>query len=399
MKLLIIDEEFPFPLNSGKRIRTFNLVKGLSRRHRITYLAYGSSDSVGFSALMSVGIIPVAVPPPDRRQSGGRFYLRLLANLISSYPYVVTSHYTNAFRQQLQRLISSDRFDVIVCEWTPYALFLREVHGIKKVIVAHNIESSIWKRYEEFEANPFRRAYITIQRAKVERFEQRCFAWADGATAVCETEAEQIRGFGVPYSVEVVANGVDLEYFVPSQTEVDPHEIVFTGSMDWRPNQDAVSFFVHKIFPEIRARVFQATFTVVGRNPTAAITALRSLPGITVTGTVDDVRPYLARAAVCVVPLRIGGGSRLKVLEALAMSKAVVSTTVGAEGLRVTDEQDILIADTPQNFAEKVVALMRDADRRAKLGKLGRELVENTYGWECLSERFGSYLASVAGQP
>jgi len=395
LKILVIDEEFPFPLNTGKRIRSYNLTKGLAQSHDLAYLAYGTPDSPGYVFLKDNGITPYTVVPPNRRQAGVGFYLKLFSNITSPYPYIVTSHYTAAFQSRLQRLIKQQKYNLVICEWTPYALYLRELEEVKSVIVAHNIESSIWQRYEEYEKNPFKKWYISIQRRKVEKYERVCFRWANGATAVSELEAEQIRKWGVPYPVEIIENGVDREYFSSSDVEIDPHMLVFTGSMDWRPNQDAARYFVHDILPLIRRENPLTTVVLVGRKPPKMITELGKIEGVTVTGTVDDVRPYIARAALYIVPLRIGGGSRLKILEAMSMKKAVVSTFVGAEGLRVTDGINILLGDTPKAFAEKVLACLRDTTLRARLAEKGRRLVKQHYDWEKLAMRYSDYLVSV----
>ncbi len=396
MKILIIDEEFPFPLNSGKRIRSFNLSKALARSNSVSYLAYGRDDSPGFGFIKENGITPHAVKPPDRRKSGIRFYLRLLANLFSPYPYIVTSHFTFAFKEKLERLLSESNYDIVICEWTPYSIFLKDILSVKKIIVAHNIESLIWKRYETNEKNPFKKYYIAIQRKKVERFERNCFGWADGATAVSSREADQIAEFGVSYPVELIENGVDIEYYTPGGDKVDEKTLVFTGSMDWRPNGDAAVYFADKILPLIKMKIPGIKFFIVGRYPSKKIVDLGRIEGVTVTGTVDDVRSYIAGAAVYVVPLRIGGGSRLKILEALAMRKAIVSTSVGAEGLLVENGNNIIIQDDPDRFAEAVIELLGDSALRDKIGASGRSLVENHYRWEKLGERYQGYLQSVA---
>ncbi|MFH1373863.1 MAG: glycosyltransferase [bacterium] len=398
MKILVIDEEFPYPLNSGKRIRTFHLTRYLADHHDVSYLAYGSSDSAAADSLREHRITPYAVVPVDRSQQGIRFYLRLALNLFSRYPYVVTSHYTPAFQSRLERLIAEQQFDLVVCEWTPYAIFLRRLDNVRSIIVAHNIESEIWRRYQENETNPLKRWYISIQRAKVERFERNCFEWADGATTVSEPEAETLRGSGITAPVAVIENGVDVDYFQPGREVVDDHMLVFTGSMDWRPNQDAAIFFVREIFPLLRREQPRLTAVFVGRRPPRKVLELADTEGIVVTGTVDDVRPYIARAGVYIVPLRIGGGSRLKILEAMAMGKAVVSTSVGAEGLRVEDGVDILLGDTPQQFTRQVIDCLNDEKRRQTLAERGRQLVQKHYRWEQLGERYHRFLMSVAGK-
>ncbi|HQL23923.1 MAG TPA: glycosyltransferase [candidate division Zixibacteria bacterium] len=398
LRLLLIDEEFPYPLTSGKRLRTYNLLRELSRRCDITTLAYGDPDSEGFRRFERDGLTPVAVPAPDRRQSGLRFYWRLFSNLFSPYPYIVTSHTTRRFHRRLRQLLARHSFDLVLCEWTPYARFVKDLPGVRKVITAHNIEAAIWRRYEQQETQPLRRLYIRLQRTKVEAFEARCFGWVDGAIAVSESEARQIAELGVPYPPAVVENGVDVGYFTAPADDPDPGQIVFSGAMDWRPNQDAALWFVQEIFPLLRRARPNLAVTIVGRDPVRRIRELGRVEGVTVTGTVADVRPYLARAAVFIVPLRIGGGSRLKILEAMAMRKAVVSTSVGAEGLRVAADENIMIADDAPAFAQAVLRCLGEPDLRRRLGENGRRLVEREYRWDILGHKMYEYLCRVMQQ-
>lgn len=395
MKILVIDEEFPFPLNTGKRIRSFNLICQLAKANSITYLAYGYQSSDACQALMEKSITPIAVKPPDREKQGLKFYIRLLLNLGSRYPYIVASHYTAHFQKKLHEQIRLDNFNLIICEWTPYALFLKNLPFPKKIIVAHNIESSIWKLYEKNERNPAKKAYISIQRAKVERFEKECFHWVDGAIAVTHKDASTIADLNVGYTVEVIDNGVDTSYFKPQISKVEPDHLVFTGSMDWRPNQDAVHYFVKEIFPILKQARPNLKVTFVGREPPKHIWNLNRIEGISVTGTVDDVRPYIAKAAIYIAPLRIGGGSRLKILEAMAMKKPVISTTIGADGLLVEDGKNIILADDNSKFAEQIIWLMENQNMMQKLAENGYSLVNEKYRWQKLSEKYNSYIKTI----
>ena len=396
MKILVIDEEFPWPLNNGKRTRSYSLIRALAAQNEVTWLAYGEDGSDAARALEDIGIRCHSVPAPDRSQQGLRFYWRLFANLFSPLPYIVTSHVTARFERRLRELIDEGDFDLLLCEWSPYAIFLRDLEGIRSVVVAHNIESYIWARYEENETNPFRRWYIRIQKEKVERFERECFRWAEGATAVSEAEAREIEEYGAGYPVETVENGVDVDFFRPTpEASPEPHRMIFSGAMDWRPNQDAVEYMVEDILPAVREQLPDAEFRVVGRRPPDSITQLDALEGVSITGTVDDVRPYMAESAVCVVPLRIGGGSRLKILAAMAMGKPVISTSIGAEGLQVTHDRDIILADGPEEIARTLVECLRDPDRMRKIADAGRALVEDHYRWESLGAKLHAYLTRV----
>ena len=395
MKILVIDEEFPYPLNTGKRIRTFSLTRELAEHNDVSYLAYGTDGSKSFNFLQQNRIKCHAVLPPDRRQCGVRFYTRLLANLFSSLPYIVASHYTARFKAKFRELVDHYGYDVVICEWTPYAVYLKDLEGTKSIIVAHNIEANIWQRYRENETNPLKRAYIAAQVGKVEKFERTCFLWANGATAVSDIEAAEIAGYGVKYPVQTVENGVDVEYFRPGETETDPDMLVFTGSMDWRPNQDAVEFFIRDVFPLVRKTRPKTKIVVVGRKPPQFVMDLGKIEGVTVTGTVEDVRPYIARAALYVVPLRIGGGSRLKILEAMAMGKPVVSTRVGAEGLDVTHGQNIVISESTADLAVDIIRCLEDRPTAERIAGEGRILVEKHYRWENLGRKLQQYLTRV----
>ena len=344
------------------------------------------------------GLSPIAIAPPGRKKSGPWFYLKLLGNLASPNPYIVTSHYTERFQAALRETLAREEYDCLICEWTPYAAFIREIKDVKKIIVAHNIETSIWRGYLANETNPLKKLYIRNQARKVERFEKECFGWADGATAVSVGDADKIRDLGVTYPVEVIDNGVDTGYFKPADGAIDRDMLVFTGSMDWRPNQDAAAYFAHEIFPLIKAKRPTAKACFVGRDPGRRVLELAKIDGITITGTVDDVRPYIAAAGAYIVPLRIGGGSRLKIIEAMAMRKAVVSTSIGAEGLKVRDGENILLRDDPRSFADAVIECLEDDRLSLLLATSGLDTVMKYYRWEELGRRLGAYLGRICGK-
>lgn len=395
MRILVLDEEFPYPTNNGKRTRSFNLYQRLATHFQIRYVGYGRKGSVAAEALRMQGIEPVAVLAKVPQKHGPFFYLHLLANLFSPLPYIVTSHYSRIYQKTVLDCLSRFQPDLVLCEWTPYAIYVKELASVKKVVSAHNIEADIWRRYHENETNQFRRFYIREQWRKVERFEQAALGCMDGALAVSELDYNRLLQARPGLPIVVIPNGVDLNYFQPLPQPECRRHLVFTGSMDWRPNQDAARYFVREILPLLRQAHHDLECTFVGRSPPADIQALADVPGIQITGTVDDVRPYVERAAVYVVPLRIGGGSRLKILEALAMGRAVVSTTVGAEGLDVIHDHHVVLADNPRTFAESVLKLLDDPDRCQKLAMEGRRLVEQYYGWDALADQFCAFIRKI----
>lgn len=395
MKILVIDEGFPFPLNTGKRIRTFNLTNELAKNIEISYLAYGdiSNDSAKYLRLHN--ITPYAVKPVDLKQLGIKFYFKLFLNIFSPFPYIVTSHYTSRFAKKLDQLIKINIYDIIIVEWTPYAIYVKNIINCKKIIVAHNIESDIWKRYLENEKNYIRRLYIQLQYNKLMTFERNAFKWVDGATAVSSKDSSFIENLNLKYNAAVIENGVDTEYFHPIENKINDNTLVFTGSMDWRPNQDAALYFVNEIFPLLKKIIPNINVYFVGRNPPQHIIKLGDLNGITITGIVDDVRQYIAQSALYIVPLRIGGGSRLKILEAMAMKKPIVSTSIGAEGLDVTNYKDILLADTPEDFCSLCIKVLRDHQLSETIAQNGFELVYTKYKWTLIGKNLLKYLTNL----
>lgn len=396
MNVLVVDEELPWPLDTGKRLRTYNLLQRLQRQHAITYLCYGTSGAV-LPDCPNISV--VALPSPILEQKGARFYGQLLANLISANPYIVDRHYSKAFQQKASSLVADGDFDLVHCEWTPYTENIMSFLGrMPTVLSAHNVEAQIWERYFLTESNPAKRVYIYLQWQKVRRYESSVARRYTAVSTVSEPDRDVfVHEYGC-HQVQVVPNGVDERYFAPDDTPVVPGSMVFTGSMDWRPNQDGARYFIEQVFPLIRQRMPGATFCVVGRNPPAWLVKLaEKAEGVTVTGTVPDVRPYIARSALYLVPLRVGGGSRLKILEALSMGKVVLSTTLGAEGLMVKEGVTILLRDTPQEMADAACRALTNRDAYASLGSAGRELILKSYTWDAIARIMAELWERVHG--
>ncbi len=402
MHIAIIDEELPYPLNSGKRIRTFQLVSRLARRHRISYICHRNADrSEAIQAervFRDLGIETVVVSRTAPRKSGPTFYARLAANLLSPLPYSVTSHRSSALRKAIHGYATKNRVDLWQAEWTPYVESLNVLGDVRRVIMAHNVESQIWRRYYENEPHPLRRWYIGHQWRKYEAFERRAFQRVDRVVAVSPEDAALIREhFRAPH-VQVVENGVDTDYFRPGPSQRIPGRILFLGSLDWRPNLDAVEQLLDLVFPAIRAREPSASLCLVGRNPPEWLRRrVAATEGVELYADVPDVRPFLATSAVMVVPLRIGGGSRLKILEAFAAGLPVVSTEVGAEGLDVRDGCHLTVVETVEALTPALIENLRDPGPAASLVGPARRLVEEQYDWEILADRLENNWAEVAG--
>jgi glycosyltransferase involved in cell wall biosynthesis len=392
LHVAVVDEELPYPPTSGKRIRTLNLLLRLADRHRISYLCHRNADPAEAERAAEFfrdhGIETVVVDRVVPPKSGPLFYARLAANLLSPLPYSVATHTSRALRQAVQDFAARHTVDLWQCEWTPYAEVLRGLPGLRRLIIAHNVESTIWQRYHETETNPLKRWYVGRQWAKFRTFERWAFADADRTVAVSDPDAQRIgRDFGSA-RVDVVDNGVDTDYFRPTTGERDPYSVLFLGALDWRPNLDAVRQLVEVVFPRVRARQPGARVCLVGRNPPAWLRRqAAAADGVELHADVADVRPYLAGCGMMAVPLRIGGGSRLKILEALAAGVPVVSTRVGAEGLCLEPGRHLSVVEGIDAVADALAAAMQaPAEARAQAER-GRQRVVERYDWNALADR------------
>lgn len=385
LNVLVLDEEIPFPLNSGKRIRTWNLLRHLGTRHTITFVCYGSPEDPRRHALESLGLHVILVselPPSDSM----RFYAGALTNLASTWPYSVSRHHTHRFSQAVRQLIASERFDLVHLEWTPYASYLDAIGNLPTLIMAHNIETTVWQRRSQHASHSLERSYMSLQASKMARFERRSFQRTT-RVAVVSSQEQQIAIEWGARATSVVPNGVDTEALMPMPEAAERDSLLFLGSLDWQPNRDALLYLLQQILPEIQAQHPGATLRVVGRQPATKLREqVEGHQGVEWVGEVPDIRPFFARAAVVLVPLRVGGGSRIKILESLSMEKAVVTTEVGAEGLNVISGRHCLIASGPREFARSVVDLLNAPERAAEMGRNGRNLVVSQYDWSQIAE-------------
>jgi glycosyltransferase involved in cell wall biosynthesis len=403
LHVAIVDEELPYPPTSGKRIRTLNLVLRLAARHRLTYLCHRNADPCeaveAARFFLDNGITPVVVDRPVPPRSGPGFYARLALNLLSPLPYSVASHASSRLRAALAEHARTQPVDLWHCEWTPYAQVLRRRTEAPRLVMAHNVESVIWQRYHENERHPLKRWYIGVQWRKYAAFERTALTEAERVVAVSDLDAERLRSdFGVP-AVDVVENGVDTARFRPQSGKRVAARLLFLGSLDWRPNLDAVGLLLDRIFPAIRAAEPGATLQIVGRQPPPALVQrVAGLPGVELHADVPDVVPYLNGCGCLVVPLRIGGGSRLKILEALACGTPVVATRIGAEGLHLEPGRHLSIADSPQEFSAAALAALRDPQAARQQADCGRQRVLERYDWEGLARRLDALWHDTAAR-
>ena len=401
MHILWVKTELLHPVDKGGRIRTYQMLRALKRRHRVTYVTLddgtAAPDAVERAGEYCDELVRVPFAPPAKGSPA--FFLDLARNVLSPLPYAVARYRSAALRERIAALCARGGVDVVVCDFLAPSLNVADDLGVPTVLFQHNVEAMIWERHAQVATHPVKRRYMREQWRRMLRHERAECRRFDHVIAVSPQDAAVFRrDYGLS-SVSDVPTGVDTEYFRPSGTEPrEPHGLVFTGSMDWMPNEDAIDYFVGQILPLLRERVPGVTLTVVGRHPPAAIRALADTdPAIRVTGSVPDVRPFIERAAVFIVPIRVGGGTRLKIFEAMAMERPVVSTTIGAEGLPVRDGVDALLADEPRAFADAVAGLLLDPARAAAIGAAAAAAVRAEYGWDGVAERFARLCAAAAG--
>ena len=381
LKVLVIDEEVPFPPNSGKRIRTWNLLRRLAARHEVTLLCYGEAVNPAIAELERAGI-RVNTVPPATTPSKWKLYLQLLQNLLSPLPFSVVKHYSRRFQEALDGLLREENWDLLQCEWTPYMHFVGKDTPCPVLMATHNVEYQIWQRRASHDRNVLGKLFFYLQAVKMQRFEKIALKKAAGVTAVSTIDADMMAAWDVK-NIAVVSNGIDVGAYRGIDGPEAENEVLSISSLDWYPNVDAIDFFLRAAWPMIRREQPQAVFRVIGRNaPEELRKRLQSTAGVVFHGEVADLHSFLEKASVVVVPLRIGGGSRLKILEALAAGKAVLSTTVGAEGLELTPDVHLWIADRPDDFAQKTVELLRSPVNRKRLGEAGKSCVQQRYDWD-----------------
>ncbi len=383
----------PSPPRFGGQQRIHALAAGLARAHDVSVLSLVDPGEPGLEQSLKATRAyceeVVAVPGPKRAAEGVRKRLLQLGSLVSPWSYERVVHRERALQEALDRLLAAGRFDVVQLELAHMAGYRIGDARRRPVICLdeHNVEYEIVRRTAEAEASPLRRAYSTVDWRKVRREERAAWERVDGCAVTSPRDRQHVLADAPGTRTEVVPNGVDVDYFRPGdRLRREPRSLLFFGAIDYYPNTDAILYFLREVMPRLRAHYPGVSLTIVGRKAPEAVLA-QAGPDVRITGTVDDLRPWLERATVVVVPLRIGGGTRLKIVEAMAMGKAIVSTTLGAEGLDVLPERDLLLADDPVRFAAQVGRLLDDTSLVDWLGDAGRRLVEAHYGWHASVER------------
>lgn len=400
MRILWVKSNFLHPLDTGGTIRTYQMLRQLKKRHHLTYVALDAGEAANAIELAeeyAQRVIAVRWRGvPTRQQSS--FYIGALANLWSSMPLALGRWVSPELRAALEELSARESFDVAVADFLVTAPHFDAIRNTPKLLFQHNVETLIWRRMHEVARGPLR-WYFGSQARRMHRWEGRLARGFDHVVAVSEQDASLMRDWFDAGSVSSVPTGVDAEFFHPPDAGPSQPRVVFLGSLDWLPNVDAVRWFLADIWPLVRRQRPDAEFHVVGRCPPMAfVREIQQHPGARVWADVPDVRPHLWGSAVTVIPLRVGGGTRIKAYEALACANALVSTSVGVEGLALENGKQLLVADDAPVFADAVIELLDHPEHAGALRQAGRGFVETHCSWENVAEAFTRACEAAIGR-
>jgi glycosyltransferase involved in cell wall biosynthesis len=402
MRILWVKADKLLPVQNGGNIRTYHVLRYLSARHELTFFSYygGKRDPVYERELQRELPGAIAVCTGKRELSGMARGLDYVGHLGAEPPYAVSRFADTTVQRQMRKWFREQRFDVAVCDFLDAAVNFPGRLNTPSVLFQHNVESEIWRRHAETAGNPAKKMMYQMEFRKMLRYERRTVRKFQHVIAVSENDRSLMMKWVDGDRVTVVPTGVDLAHYTPagdagkSEGGNTAPVVTFVGAMDWEPNVDGVEYFCNEVWPSIKAEVPKAKFRIVGRNPVRRVQKWAS-DSIEVTGLVPSVVEHLRESAVVIVPLRIGGGTRLKIYEAMATAKAVVSTTVGAEGLDVNNDRDIILADDAQAFSRAVTMLLRDPALRLRYEKAAAETAAR-YDWPAIGLRFSEVLERVA---
>lgn len=393
MRVLVVTLNVPRP-TWGAGTRNWHLLRALSGVHTVSLVALVNDPILAAEEVrqLDVPLRTVHLLPLPRAQKRWR----QASALLRGQSYLLSTHSSDEARSQIARTVATDGSDLVLFEGALVADHTLPL-GVRVVLDEHNVEFDLLARSAQHERSLARRWFNSAEHKLLKPREIAICERADLVSVTSPRDAAVLRRAVPEGNIHTIPNGVDTVAFMPREDADVPGRIVFAGTLAYAPNVQAVLLFAERCWPAIHARMPAATWHIVGSAPPPEVQRLERLPGITVTGFVPDMRTELAAAAVCVVPLRIGGGTRLKILEALAMGKAVVSTSDGAEGLDILSGEHLQIADDAEAFTEATLTLLGDPARRVALGRAGRALVERRYTWTQSGEALLTALDALPG--
>jgi sugar transferase (PEP-CTERM/EpsH1 system associated) len=397
VRILFISDQFPYPLDTGGNVRTYHLLRGLAAAHEVVLV---SATRAGLEAEHIDAVRQyVSEVHLVARPAGGpvRELLSLVRSLVRGTPFLIERHRNDALQRQVDALTGEQKFDAVHFNHLDAAMYGAHMQGILRILDQHNVVTNQARTTLAAETSLLRRAVLRFDLPRLTRSERDLCNTMQACLVCSDDDARWLSALGVRTGSVVVPNGVDLSFFQAARVLASEPRLMFVGTLDYDPCEKGVWYFCNEILPLIRARLPEARFVAVGRNPSARLRAMAGPErGIEFTGRVEDLRPLVHQSRVFVVPLLSGSGTRLKILEGMAMGVPVVSTSIGAEGIVGVDGEHLRIADDPRAFAQAVLELLRDDPLAQRLRARGRELVERHYSWQSACARMlGAYSAGV----
>ncbi len=379
MKILYVCHRFPFPPKRGGKIRPFNMIRHLTQQGHEVWVAslarseQESNECDGIGAhchKYTIGMV-----------SEWQQWAKMIVNLPLVTPSSMGYFHSSELKRTINEWLTNNRFDAIFVHCSSVAQYVEQIEGIPKILDFGDMDSQKWLTYKSFKPFPLNMGYWW-EGMKMERAERALASKFDMCTATTKAELETLNALGTAKETDWFPNGVDSEYFKPDGEAYEPNSISFIGRMDYFPNQQCMIEFCDRTFPLIRKKLPDAKLYIVGAEPSARIKSLEEIEGVTVTGSVPDVRPYIMRTAAMVAPLNIARGTQNKILEAMAMGVPVVSSTLAAGGIDALPNEHFLIADTPDTYAHQLLSLMESPELRDRFAQAGRERVLSHHNWQ-----------------
>lgn len=395
----------PYPAVGGVRQRSYNLIREMAKRHDLYLFAFNQKahNSTKDSVLRATREFQklckyVEVFEIGSDQSTCKWRKLVAYSFFSARSYTENWTYAKAMQKSLLNFLSKEQIDLVHYDTIGLAKYTMSHESVPRILNHHNIESHLMLRRAAKEINPFKKAYFLLESIKLKKLEKYVCPRFDANLVVSNLDGKRLLEIASNIKLTTIANGVDITHFRQQTTHQLRYNIIFSASYSWYPNEDAAIFLIKKIWPILRKECPHATLTLAGRNPTAMMKRLVAEDeSIRLTGYVDDIRPYIDQAQVYVCPIRDGGGTKLKLLDAMAMSKAIVTTRMGAEGLDVIDGQHLLIADDARQFVTNILTLFTQEELRESLAKNARHLVEERYSWKSIGDQLNQLCISLAG--
>ena len=393
MKILTLISKFPWPLTDGAVIRDFNLLRETAKRHEVSLLCFlfKPSDRERFDALRPYCKKIVGL---DLGRTKGRSLANGAQSLVTSDPFIIREYWRPEMARALEKFVDEEHIDVIHSHFLHMSQYVGHKRGAAFVHDAHNLEHILWQRMGRTTSNPLKKAFIRTQYGKLVKCQRDVGRVSEKCVVLSDEDRAEYRRICPEVDVTTVPNGADVEYWTLRNNVTEPASILYFGNLSWPPQADAAIYFHNKILPLIRRQVPRVKFYIVGQNPPESVKALAS-DCVIVTGFVPDMREYVARATVVVMPLRVGAGTKHRVFQALCMKKPVVCTAVAAEGIALTHGETAMLADDPEIFASATISLLQDAALRQRLGERGRQLVLDRYDWRAIYERLEETFQEV----